>query len=273
MNYKSCFGPVRIPKIYDGHNRTFFTFGYEGTRQRGYGQAVSSVPTAAMVAGDFSAVGSIFDPATTRPNPAGAGFVRTPFPGNIIPGNRVDPVAQKVLPLGYPLPNRAGVANNYVTAGPTINNVDSFNARVDHNFNDKNRLTGRYIGQRVFLQSLTRYPGPAGAGDTNLHLFENTQNQVVSVEDTYLIRPSLVNTLRFGYFYERTNWIGTRHRRGLGRQDRTQRRRSADIPVLHHLLTQFPGWRRLRTAYAGQQLSALRHYAADPRPAYAEGWV
>jgi hypothetical protein len=82
-------GPVWIPKVYNGKDKTFFFFGYSGSRKRGLDQTfLRRIPTLAQREGDFSQVLAangqqiqIYDPATTRPNPAGAGFLRDPFPG------------------------------------------------------------------------------------------------------------------------------------------------------------------------------------------------
>ncbi|MEO7142027.1 MAG: carboxypeptidase regulatory-like domain-containing protein, partial [Bryobacteraceae bacterium] len=111
-------------------SKKVYVFGnFEGLRQGSAATYVTSVPTALERTGNFSdyfnANGSpslIFDPSTTQPNPSGTGFVRTPFPGNIIPASRFDSIAQKVIGL-YPLPNTAGAqftnGNNFFGAGKT----------------------------------------------------------------------------------------------------------------------------------------------------------
>ena len=102
----------------------------------------------AEMGGDFSqtlsAAGQpliIYDPVTTAPSAAG-GYVRTPFPGNRIPQNRIDPVATNFLTRYEPLPNGAG--GNYRDATPNDNPSDSVSARVDHQFGNRSSLTGRY---------------------------------------------------------------------------------------------------------------------------------
>src|SRR5262249_38082047 len=106
----SVGGPVLLPKLYNGHNRTFFFANFEGLRQRSQGNLTNTVPTELQRSGDFSktinsagALVNIYDPTTTAPS--GAGFVRTVFPGNVIPASRLDPVARNVVKY-YPLPNR-----------------------------------------------------------------------------------------------------------------------------------------------------------------------
>lgn len=92
-------GPVVIPKLYDGRNKTFFFFGFQRLHEKKVAQVDTTVPTAGMKAGDFNfpgvAANQIFDPATTRF--ANGQWLRDPFPGNVIPVNRFDPVARKVV--------------------------------------------------------------------------------------------------------------------------------------------------------------------------------
>ena len=121
--------------------RLFFFGTYEGLRQGAPSTLLTNVPTAAERQGNFSAtrnadgsVSTIYDPFTTRANPSGAGSIRDPFPGNIIPASRLDAVGLKVANL-YALPNAAGNAitnaNNFALGGKSVSNNDRFDARVD----------------------------------------------------------------------------------------------------------------------------------------------
>ena len=143
------FGPMK----YAGKNRSFFFGSYEAVRFSQGGSFISSVPTLLQRAGDFSqtknAAGTvipIYDPRTTRANPAG-GFLRDPFPNNLIPRNRWNPVFAKMLDF-IPLPNTAGNANtatgNYVTTAANRISKDTFSVRLDHQINEKNRMSGRF---------------------------------------------------------------------------------------------------------------------------------
>ena len=124
-------GPVKIPKVYDGRNRTFF-FNYEGYRDVLPAQVLTTVPTALQTMGDFSqtksASGSqivIYDPLTTTPVAGSAGqYTRQPFAGNVIPAARINPVASAIVGY-YAAPNVAPSnvntnSNNYLgdTDGP-----------------------------------------------------------------------------------------------------------------------------------------------------------
>jgi hypothetical protein len=196
-------GPVFLPKIYNGRNRTFFSFGYEGTRNRGFGQNISTVPTAAMLAGNFSGLATIYDPDTTAPNPGG-GFLRTPFPQNQIPSARINTIAKNMLAVGYPQPSLAGAANNYVYMGPTSYTSNQYNIRIDHNISDKNRFTARYAYAPNELVNLMPLPGPAGAGSNSNFANEYIHTSHVTAEHVYMFSSTILNTVRFGYLVEPT---------------------------------------------------------------------
>ena len=154
----SVGGPIWIPKIYNGKNKSFFFFAYEGFRNRaGATDIIRSVPTPEMYQGDFSkwvdAQGRlipIYDPATTRPNPNGTGSIRDPFPGNIIPQSRFSAFSKQVMAFGAKTtPNRPGlvpgtsnwVRNNFVSTSGTIEDPQTkWSVKIDHVFNDKHRI-------------------------------------------------------------------------------------------------------------------------------------
>jgi hypothetical protein len=176
-NFGGSFGgPVKLPK-YDGINRTFFFFAYEGFVNRQASNALTlSVPTPEMYDGDFSnwvdASGrriTIYDPATTRPNPNGTGFIRDPFPNNRIPIERFSTVAKQYLALakGVVVPNRAGlvpgtlgyVSNNYLSpGGTTAEKTHKYSLKVDHTLSDRHRVS------YLFNRGTNRVrPGDSGA--------------------------------------------------------------------------------------------------------------
>ena len=106
----SAGGPVIVPKLYNGRNRTFFFASYEGFRNRqGANGTILTVPTPEMYSGDFSkwvnskgSVIPVYDPTTTQAQ-AGGGFARTPFPGNQIPVSRFSAVSKKSFRSHNPL--------------------------------------------------------------------------------------------------------------------------------------------------------------------------
>ncbi len=147
-------GPVMLPKLYDGRNKTFFFFNFEGTRTASPDQVLDTVPTLAQRSGDFSQtydrngrLDVVYDPLTTRPDPSNPGkFIRDPFPGNIIPTARINTISANVAKL-YPLPNRQGntpqLVQNYLATGKTITNTNNYLVRMDHNFSERERIFGR----------------------------------------------------------------------------------------------------------------------------------
>jgi outer membrane receptor protein involved in Fe transport len=166
-------GPILLPKLYDGRNRTFFYLTYEGFRNRvGANATILTVPTPEMYEGDFrnwvdrsNRLLQIYDPATTRPNPAGSGQIRDPFPGNQIPKSRFSAFAQQLIPFGQiAKPNRGGqpgtidyVTNNWITASGTIlEPQDKGSARLDHLLTDQHRVS--------FFANITSYRRETGAG-------------------------------------------------------------------------------------------------------------
>jgi hypothetical protein len=145
-------GPVWTSKFmgpigYDGRNRTFFFFAFEGLKDKFPEPGLFTVPTAKMRQGDFSELLPsiiIYDPATARAD--GSRVRRDPFPGNIIPTNRISPIALNYLKY-YPLPNQAGNAqqqNNFISGNPRTDDFDSQSFRFDQTISEKQRFFFRY---------------------------------------------------------------------------------------------------------------------------------
>jgi Carboxypeptidase regulatory-like domain len=173
----SVGGPIWIPKLYNGKNRTFFFFAFEGFRNRvGGNDDILSVPTPEMYNGDFSkwvdANGrliQIYDPATTRPNPNGTGFIRDPFPNNIIPQNRFSAFSRQVMKFGQAvLPNRGAqpgtpgyVRDNYIVpSGTVLDPQTKWSLKLDHNLTTNHRL-GFFMNITDFSQKVGQ-SGPPG---------------------------------------------------------------------------------------------------------------
>lgn len=143
----SAGGPLLIPGVYRGRNRTFWFYVFDDNRFGNPGQFTSTVPTAEQRCRDFSGflrVGSqyqIYDPFTTQPS-AGGRFSRQLFPSNIIPRARLDAVGLNIVHL-YPLPNQPGTAdgrNNFFYAGKSIQKIYQHLLRLDHAFSENHRV-------------------------------------------------------------------------------------------------------------------------------------
>jgi hypothetical protein len=172
-------GPVAIPHLYNGRNRTFFFFDYEGLRQVAGQVFNNTVPTAAMKTGNFSAAGlnKLYDPTN-----------HTPFPGNIIPASRISP--QAVFFNQYiPDPN----SGNHAIFGPSQGiNQDQYTARVDQVISTNNKVFVRYSFIKYDENNPNAFPALGFTPMTS-----QGQNVVAALIST--LRPNLINEVRFSY--------------------------------------------------------------------------
>jgi outer membrane receptor protein involved in Fe transport len=155
MNAKNYFDPAFYKKPEGQRNvfgvsiggpiqrdRTFFFFNYDGTRAQQGLSRTTIVPTPLQIAGNFS------QSSVTIKNP----YTGQPFQGNIIPGNMIDAVGSRIAAL-FPAPNVANPVQNYVSSPPQIQNRNQYTVRIDHKFNDKDSLFGRYTYNGEFLRN------------------------------------------------------------------------------------------------------------------------
>ncbi|MCC6587031.1 MAG: TonB-dependent receptor [Bryobacterales bacterium] len=199
-------GPVLLPKLYNGKNKTFFFFNYTGFRFRaGQVNQFFTVPTAAMARGDFSGLTDrngrpllIYDPATTVSTPEG--FTRQPFPGNIIPQERFSAVSRKILPL-LPTPTNSRQTDNFLSIGARTFDRDQVNIKIDHAFSDKARVNWfSYIGSQSSVAALG-LPIPF----TNA-LDEQRPSRWLRFNFDYIFSPTLLNNFIVGYTREPQLW-------------------------------------------------------------------
>ncbi len=160
-------GPVVIPKLYNGRNHTFIFGSYQGFRQSFANSGLYRVPTPAEMAGNLSGERPIFDPFCARPDPGRAGqFLRDPFPGNMIPAGRIDPIATKIVSTLYPQPLNTGLAGtNGINTRPNTTDQDMYTFRVDHQMS-RDSLSYRY--SHVKTPVVTSGDGGGVAGSTFL---------------------------------------------------------------------------------------------------------
>lgn len=228
-------GPIWLPKkifgpaSYDGRERTFFFFSYEGRRSNSLGLAATRVPTALERAGDFSAnlggcaavggvnvplldpagaptgdcvrVGQLFDPATTAANPRfdstrpvsafNPQFIRQPFANNRIPANRLSPIAQSLIGFQLPLPNLVAVDNNFLGPAGALFDNNQYSGRLDHTFSDSDRVYGRIAFQDNFRINQPTIPFTS----KNLQ----GQGRVFNSTWTHVFSSTTVNEFRLGY--------------------------------------------------------------------------
>lgn len=195
-------GPVVIPKLYNGHGRTFFMFGWEEIHSTTPAAAYVTVPTALEHTGDFSQSlaggqpAAIYDPLTTLQNASG-GYTRTAFPNSKITTGRIDPVAAKIAAL-LPLPNvsSAGDSNNlYSSPNNVADAYDAFSARIDHNISQAHRLNFVYLqSKRHQTQGLEGFP--AAIAPSYLH---HRINFGAHINWNWTISPTLISSLGIGW--------------------------------------------------------------------------
>jgi hypothetical protein len=148
----SIGGPVIIPRLYHGRNKTFFFGAYQGFRYTQTANTNILVPTEAELNGDLSdqkdssgKLIPIYNPFSTRPNPSGSGFIRDVFPNNQIPKNLIDPRLVAFAHFVYPTATGATQAGtNAVDPTPINQTQNEFNVRVDHTFGTKDSAWFRY---------------------------------------------------------------------------------------------------------------------------------
>jgi hypothetical protein len=228
-------GPIRFPKKifgplgYDGPDKTFFFFNYEGRRQSALNPSPIFVLTAAERAGDFSSalgacqqfnnaniplfnpngtpsgqcvrVGQIFDPNSTVLNPLfnaaqavspiNPRFIRQPFVNNQIPLNRISPIARALIDAQQPLPNFTSATSNLLSAAGTVFDLNQWAVRLDQTISDKDRLYGRYSQQdnSRFAQGALPFTTKNLVGD----------GKVFNANWTHVFTPSMINEFRLGY--------------------------------------------------------------------------
>jgi len=197
----SLGGPVTIPKLYHGRDRTFFFVDYEGNRKSQSYPEQLLVPTQAERDGNLNGLVQALGlgPVT---NP----FTGTPFPNNTIPTGScqycINPVAQALLNY-YPLPNaNLGMVNpsyNYQTLVPNPSNSNGFDLRLDQNISSKQQVYVRYSFKNAFYSESNNAGVIGPANDFLPNIGANEQNRSLVVSYNYSITPSLLNEFRFGF--------------------------------------------------------------------------
>jgi hypothetical protein len=211
----SAGGPLVLPRLYNGRNRTFWFYVFEDNRFGVPRQWINTVPSAAERVGDFSELlripnGSayqIYDPFTTTVAPGGR-FSRQPVPGNIIPRSRLDAVGLAIAAL-YPLPNQPGTVdgrNNFFLSNKAIQKTTQHMLRLDHAFSENHRAFLR-LHYDFWKEDKNESFGTGIQG-----LFSNRPNRGVALDDVIVLDPTTVLNLRYGF--TSTKWWEFRRSRG-----------------------------------------------------------
>src|SRR6187402_263511 len=211
----SLGGPVVIPHLYNGRQRSFFFFSWEQFRQNTGGPVTSTVPTTAMRNGDFSALltssvigtnpcdgtpvynGQIFDPASTRT--VNGVLCRTAFPGNVIQPGRITSIARNYLNY-YPVPQTSSTFNNYTINQPYPITNTTYTIRIDHNISENNKFFSSWTARQNTSQKNPRtLPDPVDPNQWN----QNFVTHLFRAGVTSTINANMVNQIVVGL--NRTN--------------------------------------------------------------------
>ncbi len=183
-------GPVIIPHLYNGPDKTFFTASYEGLRQSNASLSTGTVLTNRMRSLDFSDLINTSDPTKSI-------LLKDPATGQTIPNNRFDQAGYQINPISaallsyIPLPTNSGTVNNFVGNVPNVVNANNTLDRVDHTIGDNIRLFGRFAWTKTF--------NIGGAIVPTSNSYTPTMNRNAAAGYTHIITPNLVNDLRGGF--------------------------------------------------------------------------
>ncbi|MFN7918976.1 MAG: TonB-dependent receptor [Bryobacteraceae bacterium] len=219
----SIGGPVVIPKLYNGKNKTFFFGDFEGYRRNTVASSLRSVATSKIRGGDFSDEVPIYDPLSNRADTTSAtGIRRTQFPGNVIPRNRWDLPAARLL-TAFPLPTNGGKVNNYLANLNLVQNWDQGDIRVDHQISSNDNIFFRWsiqdtttIAPHTFpAVQIEGLPKPVGVGNED-SFAGPAQNPVQHAVLSYtkVIGPRLVNDFRIGFNRFKLDYTGDGYEAG-----------------------------------------------------------
>ncbi len=184
-------GPVMLPKLYNGREKTFWFFNWEGFRRRRGSTNISTTPIPDQRAGDFSQQARpIYDPLTSSFN-AQQQIVRDPFSGNRIPAARISPAIKLLIDTYMPPPNRPGLANNLLNTEGQKNDRDNLVTRLDHQFSAKDSVFVRYLHQNAGLFN--------PAANPNFHSESRFDGHNVVASWNHLFSSTTILEVKFGY--------------------------------------------------------------------------
>lgn len=189
-------GPIYLPHLYHGKDKAWWFADYEGIRFNQVSTAIATVPTAAMLAGDFNGVATIYNPYTTTPAGTVNGatvYSRQQFPNNTIPSSMISPAVAKWNSIFYPSGITTAGANNLTSTGPFTWSQNQFNVRTDYNFSPKLRSFFRVTDQHAVQDQFAPNSLPVEKG-----LLFNTYTQG-EASFTWLASPTTVVDFKSGF--------------------------------------------------------------------------
>jgi hypothetical protein len=173
-------------------DKVFFFFSYEKLARRESSTVNNTIPTVQMRGGDFSALAApIYDPQTYDP----VTRTRQIFPGNLIPADRIDPVAKQLIAF-YPGPQNDRASQNFIFNPPNREDVRRINTREDYQFSQNNQISWIFNSQSDAIPASTSLPAPAFGGNTRV---TNVQAYSTGLSWNAVISPALVTTTKVGW--------------------------------------------------------------------------
>lgn len=193
-------GPITVPKVYNGRNRSFFLFSWESYRQVQGQSKLGIVPTPAMIAGNFSGQKPIADPLSTGTCKGVASNAKGAcFPGNIIPASRLSPEAEAIARF-YPQPNLFTGLNNYLSDVVAPNDWNSWLTRIDQHISSKDSLSFRYT--KRYNSSYGPYANANATDSNNTGMwgqYEINRQTLTGLTYTRIFSASMINEVRMGF--------------------------------------------------------------------------
>ena len=178
-------GPVFLPRLYNGKDRLFWMFSYEGTRRRQTVTTTALVPTLKERAGDFSGVAAVIvDP-----------FTKIPFSGNVIPADRINHVGASLADL-YPAPNNADPARNYIGHPQGVSDNNVLATRLDYRPGSRDAIWGRFTRNAPFDRGVGQALSPAFPGFDQEQSDNNLQLAFGAVRS---FTPTVMNEVNVGF--------------------------------------------------------------------------
>ena len=196
-------GPLIIPKVYNGKNKSFWFFSYEGDRRStGTISGYRTLPTSLMKQGNFSEVPqAIYDPHSTVQLPSGA-YSRSPFSGNLIPSSEISKVSESILTLApIPDPTLPGILRNIRgTNNSPMFNLNTYGGKFDQTISDRQKLSF-YINsnERIRYNGNGKGYKPVPGSASGPYAMQDILGTMIRVSWDSTIKPTVLNHLAFGY--------------------------------------------------------------------------